>query len=127
MTADISEVDVESGVVKPLAATGSVESEPHYSPDGRWTAFQRSSNPPRWAIDGSIVLLPRAGGAERELAASFDEWPFLVGWDAASRNVLFIEVRGTKGVLYAMPVAGAKAGAGEPRQHGWAGSGGAAD
>ncbi|MFN0103862.1 MAG: prolyl oligopeptidase family serine peptidase, partial [Bryobacteraceae bacterium] len=105
-TADISEVEVESGVVKPLAATGASESVPIYSPDGRWIAYQRTSNPPRWAIDGYLMLLPRAGGAARELAATFDEWPWLVGWDAASRNILFFEGRGTKGVLYAMPLNG---------------------
>ncbi|MBL8232207.1 MAG: S9 family peptidase [Bryobacterales bacterium] len=109
MTADISEVEVASGVVKPLAATGVMESAPLYSPDGRWIAFQRSSNPPRWAIDGRIVLLPRAGGAPRELAATFDEWPLLVGWDAASQNILFIEARGTRGVLYSMPLSGSPA------------------
>jgi dipeptidyl aminopeptidase/acylaminoacyl peptidase len=106
MTADISEVEVESGVVKPLAATGAVESEAFYSPDGRWVVFKRSSNPPRWATDGRIVLLPRAGGAARELSATLDELPYIVGWDAASQNILFIEARGTKGVLYSMPLNG---------------------
>ncbi|MSV28700.1 MAG: S9 family peptidase [Bryobacterales bacterium] len=105
-TADISEVEVESAVVKPLATTGASESEALYSPDGRWIVYQRSSNPPRWAIDGRIVLLPRAGGPARELAPTFDEWPFIVGWDAASQHVLFLETRRTKAVLYAMPLNG---------------------
>jgi dipeptidyl aminopeptidase/acylaminoacyl peptidase len=105
-TADISEVDVESGTVKSLAGTGAAELSAVYSPDGRWVAYQRSSNPPRWPFDHRIVLLPRDGGAPRDLPATFDEQPDIVGWDAASRRILFAETRHTRRVLYAMPLDG---------------------
>jgi dipeptidyl aminopeptidase/acylaminoacyl peptidase len=105
-TSDISEVDVESGVVKPLAATSAAESGPAYSPDGRWIAYQRTSHPPRWPFDNRIVLMPRSGGASRELPATFDEQAIIIGWDADSRRVLFSETRHTKVTIYGMPLDG---------------------
>ena len=63
--ADLSEVEVESGTVRSLAATGAAEANPRYSPDGRYLAYVRSSDPPRWARDERIVLLPRQAQDER--------------------------------------------------------------
>jgi dipeptidyl aminopeptidase/acylaminoacyl peptidase len=105
-TSDISEVDVESGQVKPLAKTGAAEMAANYSSDGRWIAYERSTDPPRWPFDVRIMLMPRDGGSPRELPATFDGQPNIVGWDAASRRILFTETRHTRGGLYAMPLDG---------------------
>jgi len=104
--ADISEVEVETGKVKALAATGASESSPHYSPDGRYIAFNRSSDPPRWAGDERIVLLARTGGTPRALPPTFDEQPNLIGWTGDSTRIIFSETKKTKVALYAMPVDG---------------------
>jgi len=104
---DISEVTVESGAVRPVAATPAAEVSPRYSPDGRYLAFVRSSDPPRWAGAERIVLLPRQGGAMRELPPTYDEKPnALIGWTSDSSRVLFSEPKGTTRILYAMPVDG---------------------
>ena len=104
---DISEVTVESGAVRPLAVTAAAETSPRYSPDGRYLAFVRSSDPPRWAGAQRIVLLPRQGGAARELPPTYDEQPnTLLGWTSDSSRVLFSEARGTTRIFYAMPVDG---------------------
>src|SRR6266481_5109441 len=104
--ADISEVEVETGKVKALAATGASESSPHYSPDGRYIAFNRSSDPPRWAGDERIVLLARTGGTPRALPPTFDEQPNLIGWTGDSTRIIFSETKKTRVALYAMPVDG---------------------
>ncbi len=103
---DISEVDVETGNSRPLAATQAAESEPHYSPDGRYLAYVRGSNP-RSALGGNrIVLLLRKTGVGRDLPATYDESPALVGWAPNSTKIYFLEAKGTKSVFYAMPVDG---------------------
>lgn len=103
--ADIYEVEVETGSVRPVAVTTASESQPRYSPDGRYLAFVRSNESAR-RIDGSrIVLLALAGMKARELPASVDESPALAGW--AGGRMLFTEGRGTRTVLYGMPVDGA--------------------
>jgi len=68
--ADISEVEVETGKVKALAATGASETSPHYSPDGRYIAFSRSSDPPRWTSGTRVMLLARTGGTPRATGIS---------------------------------------------------------
>lgn len=102
--ADIAEVDVESGTVRPIAATTATEVEPQYSPDGRYLAYVKT---PEVRLAGSrIVLRTRADSKERELPATFDESPNLVGWAGDSRQVYFTEWKGTRVVLYGMPVDG---------------------
>jgi len=98
---DISEIAVESGSVRPLAATSAAESEPMYSPDGRWLAYTSTSEPPRWAGDERILLLPRAGGQPRPLPETYDARPDLLGWSADSTRLLFTESKNTRSGIYA--------------------------
>ncbi|HXB68916.1 MAG TPA: S9 family peptidase [Candidatus Acidoferrales bacterium] len=103
--ADIYEVEVETGSVRPVAATTASESQPRYSPDGRYLAYVRSNESAR-RIDGNrIVLLALSGMKARELPPSADESPALAGW--AGGRMLFTEGRGTRAALYTMPVDGA--------------------
>ena len=103
---DISEVNVETGAVKSIAATGAAEHSPHYSRDGRYLAFVRSTDPARWAGMDRIVLLTRQSGESRELPPTFDEQPVLLGWSGDAASILYAEARGTTRVLYAAAVDG---------------------
>ncbi|HLK67486.1 MAG TPA: S9 family peptidase [Bryobacteraceae bacterium] len=103
---DLSEVDVASGTVKPIAATNAAEHDPIYSPDGKYLAFAKSSEPPRWATEDRIVLVNRAGGDSRTLPASYDEQPQLLGFTGDSSRLIFVEARHTRAAIYAMPVDG---------------------
>ncbi|HEV3196657.1 MAG TPA: S9 family peptidase [Bryobacteraceae bacterium] len=101
---DIYEVEVETSVTRPVAATSASESQPRYSPDGRYLTYLRSNESAK-RIDGSrIVLLTLAGLKTRELPASPDETPSLSGW--VGNRILFTEGRGTHSVLYGMPLDG---------------------
>lgn len=104
--ADVSEVDVTSGVVKDLAATSAAESSPHYSPDGKYVAMTRSSAKPKWAFENRITLIARANGEARELPATYDEQPRIIGWSRDSSKVFFGESKRTRNYIGAMPVDG---------------------
>ncbi len=104
VSSDVSVVDVASGLIKPLAATNAAETQPLYSPDGRWIALSISSDPPRWAFNTTINVIPSGGGAPKPLALSYDEQPNMIGWSADGKRIYFSETRGTTTALYAINV-----------------------
>ena len=103
---DVSEAAVETGKVSAISATAASESQPLYSPDGRYLAFTRTSIPARWPGDKRIVIVPRGGAEPRVLPATYDERPNPVGWSRDSASILFSEAKHTRSALYAMPVDG---------------------
>jgi dipeptidyl aminopeptidase/acylaminoacyl peptidase len=102
VTSDVSVVDLAGGGIKTLAATPAAETQPLHSPDGKWIALAISSNPPRWAFNTTINLVPVGGGVPRPLALSFDEQPNLIGWAADGKRIYFNETRGTTTSLYSI-------------------------
>jgi dipeptidyl aminopeptidase/acylaminoacyl peptidase len=103
-SSNVSVVDVASGAIKPLATTAAAESQPSYSPDGKWIALTISDIPPTWAFHNRLHLIPAAGGAPKALAASFDEQPNLIGWAADSKRLYFSETRGTTTSISALNI-----------------------
>ena len=99
-------MELASGKVAELAATKAAEEQPHYSPDGRYLEFDKSSDPPHWPGESRIALLTRATGEVRLLPATADEKPAVVGWTADSKSVLYQEFKGTRQAIYAMPIDG---------------------
>lgn len=104
--ADVSEVNVETGASRPIAATGAAERDVHYSPNGRYLVYVRSTDPASWAGIDRIVLFTRETGASRELPPTFDEQPSVMGWSSDSTRVIFAEYRGATRVIYGMPLEG---------------------
>jgi dipeptidyl aminopeptidase/acylaminoacyl peptidase len=102
---DISEVEIASGAIKPVAADTAARQEPKYSPDGKYLAFIRASEPVRWATENRIVLLNRATGDSRLLPATYDSDPALIGWTADAR-LAYREEKRTRSAVYAMPADG---------------------
>lgn len=103
-TTDISVVDVASSEIKALAATKASETQPLYSPDGKWIALSVSDIPATWATQNRIHVLPANGGTPKPLALTFDEQPNLIGWAADGKRLYFSETRGTLSALAAINV-----------------------
>ncbi len=104
VSANVSVVDVASGEIKALAATAAAESQPAYSPDGKWIALAISDAPPSWAFQNRIHLIPSGGGAPKPLPLTFDEQPNLIGWAADGKRIYFNETRGTTTAISAINV-----------------------
>jgi dipeptidyl aminopeptidase/acylaminoacyl peptidase len=116
--AGVSEVDLETGKLRAIAATGAAEGEPRYSPDGRFLSYLRTPNPARWAGAEEIVLFPRDGSAPRAVRDTFDAGPAiagliprksmgeLLGWTADSSRLLFAGPKGTRYILYSVSLDG---------------------
>ena len=69
-------------------------------------AYVASDDPPTWAFDSCLYLVPSGGGTPRKLADSFDHRPELLGWTANGERLLYRENRGTTTRLYALPLDG---------------------
>jgi len=103
-TSDVSVVDVASGEAKPIAASGAAESEPVYSPDGKWIALSISDDPPRWASAASIYVIPAAGGKPRRIGDTPDNQPEIIGWSRDGKRIFFSEARGTAAQIFSSNV-----------------------
>ncbi len=105
-SADLSLVDVSTGLIRTIANTTAAESSPFFSPDGKTIACLISDAPPRWAQNNRLALIPAAGGAPKLLPESFDGSPNLIGWSADSTQLIYSESRGSLTGLYAQNIAG---------------------
>lgn len=104
--ADILEVEVETGRVRVLSATAASEAQPRYSRDGKYLAFVRTEAPAGVLNGARLVLITLATGQNRELPPTPDESPSIVDWARDSRAIYFVEAKGTRSLIYAMPVDG---------------------
>jgi dipeptidyl aminopeptidase/acylaminoacyl peptidase len=104
--ADISLVDAASGKSRLLAGTAAAESDPMFSPDGRWVAYTASDVPPAWAGASRLHVVATEGGTPRALAPSYDGRPNVLGWSADGRDVFIAETHRTVSQVWTIPVEG---------------------
>lgn len=104
-SADIVELDVASGKTKLIAATNLFEAQPQYSPDGRFIVFERRAKKSSHDAE-KIVLFTRATGQIRELAATPNDNPTVAGWAPDSKSIVIFEAKGTRSVVYRLPLDG---------------------
>jgi len=104
-TSDISIIEVASAKVTVLADTPAAEVSPVYSPDGNSIVIFASDNPPRWAQSGNFQVFAANGGTPKNLVASFDAQPGVIGWSSDNKRIYFGEEKGTETKIYALDVA----------------------
>ena len=118
LQSDISEVEVESRTVRPIASNEVSERSPRYSPDGDWVAYVRSSHVKNWAGEGRIVIMDLAGRKSVTMPLTQDEFgrgSNLLGFSADSKRLLFTETQGTRNVLMSMTLDGEQRALGHPQ------------
>lgn len=80
--ADISILDVEAGTTRSLVTTPGAQSDPRWSPDGRWVLFAAGSpdTTRHYFLNSDLARVPAAGGDPETLTGDFDEIPSAVAW-----------------------------------------------
>ena len=107
--ADISIVELSTGNIRTLAATGAAEGSPMFSPDGEWIAYVASDEPPTWAFASRVHVIKASGGESRALSDTHDLQPGIIGWTPDGARVLIGETQKTVNRLSALPVDGGPA------------------
>jgi len=98
---DIWQVPSQGGTAHRLTVHDSYDANPHFSPDGRWVAF----NSLRTGSGDVYIVLVEGGEPTRLTFHSAEDE--VVGWTPDSRNVLFISRRDTEfEVLYQVNIDG---------------------
>jgi dipeptidyl aminopeptidase/acylaminoacyl peptidase len=103
---DISLIDIESGTIKPIAATKAGESSPLFSPDGKLIAYYSTEDPVDWAGPRHAKIYSMADGKSWKLKATPDENGAIVGWTADGKNILLSEANKTLNSIYVLSVDG---------------------
>ena len=103
-TSDVSLVDVATGQIKPLAASGAAEFAPLFSLDGKFVAMVVSDEPASWAGNYSLQVLDVGGEVTKTLPATHDRQPTLIGWSNDVTRLFFSETHGTLNRLSAINV-----------------------
>ncbi len=105
-TTDISTIPLDSGAIKPLVTGSGMDADPVYSPDGKWIAYVSDGGEVNWAQKSHIYIVQSNGGSPRQLAATPDEQPNLIGWTADNKQILVSETYHTGSILCALPADG---------------------
>ena len=103
---DISLVDIESGIIKSIAATGAGESNPIYNPDGKLIAYYCTEDPVDWSGPRHVKIYSLADGKTWRLKSTPDENGGIIGWSADGKNILWSEPNKTLNSIYTLSVDG---------------------
>ncbi|HNR05951.1 MAG TPA: S9 family peptidase [Saprospiraceae bacterium] len=106
---DISLINLEDGKIKSIANSGAGESNPLFSPDGKYLAYASTTDPVDWSGPEHIRIYSLADGKTWKLKATPDENASLIGWTADSRSLLVNESNKTMSSVYILSVDGSSA------------------
>lgn len=103
---DLSVVTIDGGDLVHIVTGRGVESQPQWSPDGRWIAYVSTGDQPEPIGMGDVYLTTPAGAEPRLLSATPDRRPSVLGWTDDSRALLVTEAMGTERHLIRLPADG---------------------
>jgi dipeptidyl aminopeptidase/acylaminoacyl peptidase len=85
---DVYEVGIGGGAPRNLTAqNAATDTQPAYSPDGRYLAWLAMARPGFEADRYAILVLDRQGGKSWELAPAWDRSPHSIDWAADSKSL----------------------------------------
>lgn len=104
---DIFVIAATGGKPRQITNNPGPDSQPRWSPDGKWIAFFSSSDPLSWAAKTELMVTTPEGGAARNLTANYADSVFgSIQWSPDARAIYVTGFAGVYGQLLSVPVAG---------------------
>jgi dipeptidyl aminopeptidase/acylaminoacyl peptidase len=103
LESDISTIPADSGKVTSIVKRSGVDTNPAYSPDGKWIAFQSSGGRPERVGLTDIYKVPATGGDLVELQKTPDRSANIVSWAQDGTYLFISENYKTSQALIALP------------------------
>jgi dipeptidyl aminopeptidase/acylaminoacyl peptidase len=98
-SADISYVQVANSSMQKLVTQDGPDSNPMFSPDGKFVAFHTSMSDPWFYYSNTrLAVVPLAGAKPKSLTDTFDENAGMLAW--APSGILFTALEKTSSMLY---------------------------
>jgi dipeptidyl aminopeptidase/acylaminoacyl peptidase len=103
---DISEINISTKETKTIAGTPAGESDPLFSPDGKYIAYVCTENPVVWPGKMWIDVVPAEGGAVKKLSATPNDLPSLLSWSQDGTHLYVAESNKTLSSVYLLGLDG---------------------
>ena len=103
---DISLIDIETGNIKSIAKTAAGETNPLFSPDGKFIAYYCTEDPVDWSGPRHAKIYSLADGKSWRLKATPDENGGIIGWTPDGKNILWSEANKTLNSIYQLSIDG---------------------
>ena len=100
-------LDAATGTLRPLTSARAFESNPAFSPDGRWVAYwypREGRGDLSW--ENEVWVAPAAGGAPRQLTRALDRNLFGAQWMPGGKALLVAGNQGTSVGVWVQPLDG---------------------
>lgn len=103
---DIYLVSSEGGSPRQLTTNPAADTNPKFSPDGKWIAYSATIDPKSWTAKNDIQVIAVTGGSPRSLTKDFIESAFSFNWSADGKTIYFASGIETYSHIFAVPVSG---------------------
>jgi dipeptidyl aminopeptidase/acylaminoacyl peptidase len=103
---DISTISADGGSANRLVVRPGVDSNPLFSPDGKWIGFTSSGGKPEPIGLGDVYVVPAGGGTPKKLVETPDRSGNLLAWSQDGRSIYVLESARTSSQVLAVPLEG---------------------
>ena len=105
----ILKLDAKKPQPKKLVERPGIDTDPHFSPDGRTLVFSSTDGVKEWIRNRNLYRISVNGGQPKNLTSRFDEHAAFVDWSPDGKYVYFYATEGVARHLYRVPANGGKA------------------
>ncbi len=106
---DLYLMDLEERKPKKIVERAGIDTDPHFSPDGKTILFSSTDGVKDWIRNRDLCTIPAAGGKVVNLTKGFDEHASFVRWSPDGRWVYFSGNEGVATHMYRVSSRGGKA------------------